>query len=684
MILELYITGGGRIRFPIGHSDAIPVPTLIPGEYSENAIVMAHLSGFESQPSRSDYRLQLAYNPFCKFKFLRERTIDGQQCYEMYYEKKEKDAKGQWIRTPEPQGKLLYGAMGPSVLRLMERRRNSKGKVDYVDIWRAEVIVRPNDDRLAVMRKMVSEIFPVNPYLAMSHAWGLSKVPVRKEWKGESSSLGIWSALIEYEATKFVFKKIAPHLQSMIMSSASKIEKRNAIVGMRFIRRLSPQVVRRISRQIATMGERAIDCHVCTSAYADSNDMIAHRVIGDFLRRLLTRLTKIQDEYQRFVRAGKAEYDNLLSGGDKKDYHRRAVSEEYATIREIQELKKSIGAIYVSGPWKDLPIGPSILLLDADAFQYGPHYRYVYSQLSAFARMEFIWSRNWDNNENAQNQRNTLSHELGSSAENPNVWIHNYTVIYEGWVLVRLLRAFERLGFGMLKQYQSWVVKNAIDAYMAQRHNTEFELSSLDSNIKIELCSVCSFPPRDPEQKGFCHQQDGTKNSLTPDFSMRISKKDACDESYALVLDAKSGRELQIEDILARMKYQENVRKNADDTLDQVWLIYAGDSHVENKPTAGIEFSHLDGKECWNDRDDEYGGWREKGRKESPLTVNGTFKWGRSGISKDGQMKKFSRKDTFVGHLRANAVTAEGSDVFEEFVEGIVNTARHVLKAVVP
>ena len=43
-------------------------------------------------------------------------------------------------------------------------------------------------------------------------------------------------------------------------------------------------------------------------------------------------------------------------------------------------------------------------------------------------------------------------------------------------------------------------------------------------------------------------------------------------------------------------------------------------------------------------------------------------------------MKKFSKGNgSFVGHLRANAVTAERSDVFEEFVEGIVNTARHVL-----
>jgi hypothetical protein len=42
-------------------------------------------------------------------------------------------------------------------------------------------------------------------------------------------------------------------------------------------------------------------------------------------------------------------------------------------------------------------------------------------------------------------------------------------------------------------------------------------------------------------------------------------------------------------------------------------------------------------------------------------------------------MKKFSRQATFVGHLRANSVTADGSDVFEEFVEGIVNTARKVL-----
>ena len=59
--------------------------------------------------------------------------------------------------------------------------------------------------------------------------------------------------------------------------------------------------------------------------------------------------------------------------------------------------------------------------------------------------------------------------------------------------------------------------------------------------------------------------------------------------------------------------------------------------------------------------------------------MNGTFKWSRSGISKNGEQKVFSRRSPFVGHLRANSVTAEKSDVFEEFVEGIINTARHVL-----
>lgn len=621
----------------------------IPGEFNETATVMASLSGLDSS---CHYCLQLAYNPSHKFDCLRD--YDGQLYY--YNRKKKKKYK-------ETQGQLLYGAMGPSVLRLMER--NSE-KV----FWQGVVNVIPDADRLQVMRKMVSEIFPVNPYLAMSSAWGLSQISVSEKWKGELRSISIWSALIEYEATKLVFKKIAPHLQGMIASSASKIERHDAVVGVRSIRRISPQVVRRISRQVATMGELAIDSRVWASALSDSNDIVAHRVIGDFLRTRLIRLTKIQQEYRRFIGAGKKEIDDSLSGGDKTGYHKRAVQEENKTIKAIEKLKESIGTMYVSGPWNGLQAGLPILSLTADAFQYGSHYRYVYSQLSDFERMRYIWN----SNENTQSHIRTLARELGNTGEKPNRWVRNYSEIYEGWVFVRLLRAFERFGFGMLKQYQAYVVRNAIDAYMGQRHNTQFELFSQDSDIKIELCYGCSFPPHSKECKGFCHMKKGTSDPLTPDFSIRISRIGTSGGSYALVLDAKSGRQLHSWDIKAREKYEMNVRKNANDSLDHVWLIYAGESHVEKKPTSGIEFSSLDGKECWACER-----WHDKAREESPVTKNGTFVWSRDGISQDGLMEKFSRQATFVGHLRANSVTAESSDVFDEFVEGIVKTARHVL-----
>ena len=669
MKLKLYIEGGGWLPdFEIVRCQGDRLErVVIPGEFNEGAMVMASLTDLESPPSCNDYCFQLAYNPSYKFDCLRgEKNKEGGTVWQLFYKESKKNKEGKRVKIPIQQQRLLYGAMGASVLRLMVR--NSQG--DYVDIWQAVVNVRPDSDRLQVMRKMVSEIFPVNPYLAMSSAWGLSQISVRKEWKGESRSLSIWSALIEYEATKFVFKKMAPHLQRMIVSSASKIERHDAVVGTRFVRRLTPQVIRRISRQFARMGESASDCCVCTSMFSDSNDMIAHRVIGDFLRERLTRLTKIQREYQRFIDAGKVEVDDKLSGGDKKGYHKRALHEENETIKAIEKLKDNIGAMYVSGPWNRLQVGPPVLSLTAEAFQYGPHYRYVYSQLSDFERMQFIWN----SNENTQSRLRTLAHELGNVDEKPNQWIHNYTVIYEGWVFVRLLRALESLGFGMLKQYQSCVVRNAIDAYMGQRHNTQFELVSQDSKLKIELCYGCSFPPHSSASKSFCHMKDGTQDPLTPDFSSRISRIDANEEPYALVLDAKSGRQLESWDVEARTKYEKYVRKNADDSLDHVWLIYAGESHVEKKPTSGIEFSSLDGKECWADKS-----WHDEAREESPKTKNGTFVWSRSGISQHGQMKKFSRKNTFVGHLRVNSVTAERSDVFEEFVEGIVNTARHVL-----
>lgn len=676
MTLKLYVTNIGweNYEIPVRRNNAVP-EVYVNDEYDEDAVVEATLEDLPAAAGKTSYRLRLGYHPDVKFDCVCVDDHGGRfpkgKMY--YYERSKKkrenleDIENGNKKVQQSQGRLFRGAMGPSVLVLEEEQKDG----EFADVWRAHVVIRPKDDRLRVMQAMVAEILPINPYLALSTAWRMSKIRISKQWRSESVSALAWSALIEYEVTSWLFDTIRPHLYGIASSPADAVSHVQAVVKIKSIRRLSSSMACRICRKAVVMGALSRDAYVKGNTLSASGDIVAHRVIGDFLKARLKRLSRIEHEMKRLVEIGAAEFRDKVAGDDKREYNKLAIVEEHKIIQKIDALRQSIGACYVSGPWHGLPSGPQILSVRREAFSYGAHYQYVYAQMSAFAKMQFIWNEHSCTPALRVSRRQEV---VNDKSREPNEWIHNYSVIYEGWVFIRLMRAFERLGFSMLEGYRACVVKNAIDAFMGQKHNTQFQMRSENSGLLVELCYGCSFPKKTPDSTTFCHMRDGTQ-TLTPDFSLLIRRVDSDKKVYALVLDAKSGRMLETRDVDARNKYEDKVWKNADEKLEQVWLIYAGES--ESHSHAGIEFSQsqLDGNECWNDDDR----WHEDGRLENPGTKNGSFVWGREGISQKGLMKCFKRGATFVGHLRANAITDKGGAVFEEVVEGIINTAYHVL-----
>lgn len=623
-------------------------------EYDEDAVVRARLKDRPISTRRMSYRLRLGYNPSVMYNCVDDLGGWGEGT--MYDERnKDKDKSSR---------KLFLGAMGPSVLVLEEAQKDG----EFADVLWVPVVIRPRADRLRMMQAMVAEILPINPYLALSTVWRMSKIRISKQWRSESVSALAWSALMEYEVTSWLFDTIRPHLYGIASSPADAVSHAQAVVKIKSIRRLSSSMACRICRKAVVMGALSRDAYVKGNTLSASGDIVAHRAIGDFLKARLERLSRIEHEMKRLVEIGTAEFRDKVAGDDKREYNKLAIVEEHKIIQKIDALRKSIGACYVSGPWHGLPSGPQILSVRREEFSYGAHYQYIYAQMSAFAKMQFIWNEHSCAPALRVSRRQEV---VNDKSREPNEWIHNYSVIYEGWVFIRLMRAFERLGFSMLEGYRACVVKNAIDAFMGQKHNTQFRMRSESSGLLVELCYGCSFPKKTQDSTTFCYTTDDDTRTLTPDFSLLIRRIDSDEKVYALVLDAKSGRWLNDWDIRARNKYEEKVWKNADEKLEQVWLIYAGKSESR----AGIEFSQsqLDGNECWNDG----GKWHEDAREESPGTKNGSFVWGREGISQKGLMKCFKRGATFVGHLRANAITDKGAQYLKRLLRA--SSIRHIM-----
>ena len=148
-------------------------------------------------------------------------------------------------------------------------------------------------------------------------------------------------------------------------------------------------------------------------------------------------------------------------------------------------------------------------------------------------------------------------------------------------------------------------------------------------------------------------------------FRYKVHEDSEGANEYVLVLDAKSGRRLDVFAIGARNKYIEEIRRDGyGNQVHQTWLVYSGESRRNDMP--GIEFNpQRDGWECWSSED------------YAPGKYNFGFKLTDGGVIKDKPRNKESRVDGFVGHLRCNAVTIDKKDVFERFVDLQIAAAKH-------
>lgn len=598
------------------------------------------VSAFFSETGNDKYRLQLAFQPdfsYSKIGNNREFYTERRKCQSTCV-------------------KLFQGAMGSSELKLSQRTPD----YEWEDILSIRIAINPSKDKLELMRKMAATLFPVNPFLVLSNVEGLSKVNVARNWEQGDSKEYEWNAYIELETVKWIYGQLFPRLYAIAYDCAYQVSVRYEMAKIHQLRRIDGQCRRKIERLVLRynsepIGNRRI---MAPSRCCDVN-IVAHRVIGSFLRGQLKRLLDISRFLDNKIEEKYRYIDQEIDGNKKKSY-RGAIREEKLMKLSIAKFVKKIQNVIGIGPWLRVDSEAQIFKATPKDFSFNENYGYVYSLICAFEKMRFMWR-------NMIGEMLTPSVRLADCRGGQSRWQRNYSYVYESWVFVSLLKAFKACGFPMLNQYRAKIIARSIDSFMGQRNNDPVPCVSEDGELKVELFHGVCAPKWDAnsvEINGLSHHADHG-DPITPDFEIRFTKKGVDndhDSEYVIVLDAKSGRVLGDESIQQRNKYIQKLYRNQDqDPPHQVWLVYSGTSSLYNdgksKPTSGIEFNKLDGNECWAER--------ETMIEEAPYQHNGKFMWTHDGIT-DG--RKYRRNKPFVGHLRCNAETILGNNVFEKFV----------------
>lgn len=623
------------------------------------------VAAFFSERGDDKFLLQLADQPDISYRYLGENGNFFTKKYKVDAAgKRVRDENGHYIRERGNCENLFRGAMGDSVLKLSQRNYDQ----EWVDIVSINVSIEPDADKRELMQKMALTLLPINPFLVLSNIEGLSKASVSRYWEHGDSKEEEWNAYIEVETIKWIFNRLFPRLFAIISDCAYRISVKSEVTKVGRLRHVDGRSRRAMEKLLlrhgAGMENRTI---IGSSRYCDVN-VVAHCVIGAFLCNQIRRLSRIErflgkkiDEKKR-CKEEKGETDC-----NKRNYYERAIREEAAMKKSVRRLKRKIQEVFGVGPWAQSNLNVSIFKATPEDFSFDENYRYVYSLVETFEKIRFLWRNN-------VGEMLTPSVDYGAGRARQSRWQRNYSYVYEAWVFVSLLKAFQSCGFSMLSQYRAKIIARAIDSFMGQRNNDPVQCDSSDGELQVELFHGVCASKWDPENdiNGLSHHLEHD-NPLTPDFEIRFVKKGATavsESEYVILLDAKSGRFLCNVDVQSRKKYETAIYRNQDqDPPHQVWLVYSGISHKSDDndtvPKAGVEFDHEDGRECW--------AASETMAEESPRLHNGKFKWTQDGIT-DG--RKFRRSKPFVGHLRGNAVTVSDNNVFEEFVKVQLETVK--------
>lgn len=645
----------------------------------EDCLVSANIDGFEKIDGVA-YSLQAGWDPDDYFNVVK---CDGSGSF-VYKEKREEKQSLH----------LFYGCMGKTLLRLI--RTENGNDVDLFSVW---IDVRPCAERMQLFRKMLAEICYWNPFLACSNALGQSRL-----FAFRFGSYGLYEGgeniAIEVGAIRRLIEELNGPLFQINKFPSVAIVDRVVCAPLRYARRMTPAGQRKMV---------AVDRHQKEGRYLKvrqhakrvSFDTVYHRAIAGFLRKVFLRaqslgtvlddmcdglqeVIKFVDDHKKlgweeYVRSRKSNWrdgvrryvlgflpdDILFYSRDRNNTLKASLSDMSGLRKDIGDCIRRLRVFLGCDFLRDCKSGGMSFDTSLTAFPQTSAYREIFAKMSLFIRMRFVWRF-------ADGSNDVCNFEYDE--EGRSAWVRKYSMLYESWVFLRLMRGLEKNGFLMENSYRQTVFARAIDAFLGLKCNTPITVSVDDGDFGVEVMHGVVAPALTesmrPDYDGFCcneETQHGRRESVTPDFAIVFKKQKsgrANPLQYVIVLDAKSG-------MVLKSGVREQMRKYSSDfyidvrhrLAHQVWFIYSGPINSR----AGVEFNSSTPPKgaCW-----------QEGVPPNILGYWPRCKWtseGIAGIGRDGGGAPLR------GFVRANACTVELNDVFSEFMRVQVRTARKFL-----
>ncbi len=623
---------------------ASPEGRLIKWGRTDTIWVEARIEDYGEGPIRKDlYRLQLAYDPDEKV------TTDANGTF---YKKE----KGDDVHSVQ----LLRGAGGRSCLRLLMCTGGAKYENEIAHWW---IDIEPPYWKRQALRRMAAELLIVNPSAVVSRMLGLSLSPIKKRYHQGDASLGTSDLDDKLDVLRWLLDAITPHLN--VIRLRSSVEFRKTVVKMpcdkiRNHRQcMSSEQWRRGNEE---MGRKIRVKMLCVSA-----DIPIHCAINDFLIKLEADISNML----RRVKHALEEDDELIKIWYRRargaDAVRRLKEEHKYKSGRYEELRRLLGKcrLFRTGayPWSGCKCKPitSIVAWDVPA---STSYQNVYFLMLTFSRIRFFLL-------GSEGRFLVPEYRLDletASNDMPSTWQRNYSAIYESWVFNRVVMAFTNHGFkGLETDYRVLLRRRVRDLVMGVRSNEPIHGTLAGEAMRVELMhGILAYKGGGMfSVEDDCPKDDG----LTPDFAIVFTRTDGTREKFHwIVVDAKSGSRLYGRDIEKRDEYLWQI-KYLGMRPDQSWLVYSGRTNCP----LGIEFNK-------DETDNVRKYWGDDLTDKRPLGGNDILRWTATGIIgwKDNKNKD---KITPVGHLRVNVVALQerGYDVFDEFAQGQVATAKTML-----
>ncbi len=567
-------------------------------------------------------------------------------------------SEGRFLRRQKSNGKwqendkyrLFQGNLGTTCLYVMNRYDSD------MPPWRLAVVEVLNGSKGKLYDGMVGDILRLGlpHYVIADFKWQMYRNKFSLKWSDGYTSYDDETVMLRL-LSPLIRRELLPNVREIARALQLRFIAQERMISLERVSRMNKSVRRNITRLMRHRSIETIDDldsgKIVASVRMASADIPAHAVIRTFLEHfVLRRLDIIEKRLLSRLNQSEKEMECMQVGSQSFKVNKWAeakavtdsVRRKRALVRGLRSRIKTI----VRLPF--LAVSRAALtVFDVDAKEFSAtiHYRRIYHAMREYSRTCFWWA-----SDTSDGRWRIPQIELSDQGETR--LQKKYSSVYENWCYARLLVAMSNLGFiqeeGVHEAGKSTICifkKNGATVKVA--HGIEAEAKA-DSEFYLT---------------------DQGRNILTPDFAIVISAQGVSDDCW-IVADAKSDDVLRGHMVEKRNDYASSIERHGKKPMASI-LFRSGDGETET-PLAEIEMppppiaewrnkDELDPEEVRNDHSDDKYRWKPGYGVVSYNDVTMTYH----------------------GHVRANITSVgEAGPIFEEFMDGIIQTALRRIGAI--